>query len=104
MEEFERLLEAVRPPVERFVRFRINSQMDADDVLQEVFLAAYQKFSQLRDKSAFKPWILRIAKNKCNDFFGSGRKRRRSPVRRWRKPRGAMAVPAWRNPDWSRKS
>lgn len=69
MEEFERLLEAVRPPVERFVRFRINSQTDADDVLQEVFLAAYQKFSQLRDKSAFKPWILRIAKNKCNDFF-----------------------------------
>lgn len=33
MEEFERLLEAVRPPVERFVRFRLNSQMDADDVL-----------------------------------------------------------------------
>lgn len=69
MEEFERLLEAVRPPVERFVQFRLNSQMDADDVLQEVFLAAYQNFSQLRDKSAFKPWILRIAKNKCNDYF-----------------------------------
>lgn len=49
MEEFERLLEAVRPPVERFVQFRINSQMDADDVLQEVFLAAYQKKREGRE-------------------------------------------------------
>mgnify|MGYP005765518373 FL=1 len=69
MEEFERLLEAERPPVERFVRFRISSKMDADDVLQEVFLTAYQKFSQLRDWNSFKPWILRIARNKCNDYF-----------------------------------
>ena len=69
MEEFERLLEAERPPVERFVRFRISSKMDADDVLQEVFLTAYQKFSQLRDWNSFKPWILRIARNKSNDYF-----------------------------------
>ena len=44
MEEFERLLEAVRPPVERFVQFRINSQMDADDVLQEVFFGCLSEF------------------------------------------------------------
>ena len=43
MEEFEKLLEAERVSVERFVRFRLNSKADADDVLQEVFLAACQK-------------------------------------------------------------
>lgn len=43
MDEFEKLLEAERVPVERFVRFRLNSKADAEDVLQEVFLTAYQK-------------------------------------------------------------
>ena len=69
MVEFENLLEAERVSVERFVRFRLNSKADADDVLQEVFLAAYQKFPQLKNKEAFKAWIISIARNKCNDYF-----------------------------------
>ena len=44
MDEFEKLLEAERVSVERFVRFRMSSKADADDVLQEVFLTAYQRF------------------------------------------------------------
>lgn len=43
MDELKKLLEAERVPVERFVRFRLNSKADAEDVLQEVFLTAYQK-------------------------------------------------------------
>ena len=69
MEEFEKLLEAERVSVERFVRFRLNSKADADDVLQEVFLAACQKFAQLKNKDFFKAWIISIARNKCNDYF-----------------------------------
>ncbi len=69
MDEFEILLEAERMSVERFVRFRMNSASDADDVLQEVFLSAYQKFAQLKNKDSFKAWIISIARNKCNDYF-----------------------------------
>ena len=69
MDEFEKLLEAERVSVERFVRFRLNSKADADDVLQEVFLAACQKFPQLKNKDSFKAWIISIARNKCNDYF-----------------------------------
>lgn len=69
MDEFEKMLEAERVSVERFVRFRLNSKADADDVLQEVYLAAYQKFSQLKNKESFKAWIISIARNKCNDYF-----------------------------------
>ena len=69
MEEFENLLEAERVSVERFVRFRISAKADADDVLHEVFLTAYQKFSQLKNQHAFKAWIISIARNKCNDYF-----------------------------------
>ena len=47
MDEFEKLLEVERVSVERFVRFRLNSKADADDVLQEVFLAACQKLIRI---------------------------------------------------------
>ncbi len=69
MDEFEKLLDAERVSVERFVRFRLHSKEDADDVLQEVYLTAYQKFFQLKNKGSFKAWIIRIARNKCNDYF-----------------------------------
>ncbi len=69
MDEFERLLEAERVSVERFVRFRLNSKTDADDILQEIFFTAFQKFPQLIKKDSFKSWIISIARNKCNDYF-----------------------------------
>ena len=69
MDEFEKLLSEVSSGVERFVRYRLPSQTDADDVLQEVYLSAYRNFSGLKNKDAFKPWIISIARNKCNDYF-----------------------------------
>lgn len=69
MRPFEDLLDTHRVSVERFVRFRISDRSDADDVLQEVCMTAYQKFDQLKKEDAFKAWILSIARNKCNDHF-----------------------------------
>ena len=69
MDLFVKLLEAERLSVARFVRFRISSKADADDVLQEIFLSAYQKFPQLKNQDAFKAWLISIARNKCNDYF-----------------------------------
>lgn len=69
MDEFEKLLHDVSSGVERFVRYRLPSQTDADDVLQEVYLSAYRNFPGLKNKESFKSWIISIARNKCNDYF-----------------------------------
>ena len=69
MDEFEKLLAEVNSGLERFVRYRLPSQTDADDVLQEVYLSAYRSFAGLKNRNAFKPWIISIARNKCNDYF-----------------------------------
>ena len=69
MDDFEEMLHAERISVERFVRYRLPSREDADDVLQEIYLTAYQKFPQLKNKASFKAWLLAIARNKCNDYF-----------------------------------
>ena len=74
MDEFEQMLKTEKSAIERFVKFRISNKTDADDILQEVYLTAYQKFPQLKSKEAFKGWLLSIARNKCNDYFRSNSK------------------------------
>lgn len=69
MDDFEKLLNAERVSLERYVRFRLHSREDAEDVLQEVYLASYQKFSQLKNRDSFKAWLISIARNKCNDYY-----------------------------------
>lgn len=69
MEVFEQLLCDCKSAVERFVYFKMPSKFDADDILQEVYLAANKSFETLRDQSSFKAWIIGIARNKCNDYY-----------------------------------
>lgn len=68
MRDFEELLRPCYGPLERFVRFRIEGA-DAEDVLQEVLIAASQRLHLLRDEKKFKPWIMAIAQNKCRDYY-----------------------------------
>lgn len=68
-DEFEHLFLECKGAVERFVNFRLSNHTDAEDILQEVYMTAYQKFTSLRNKKCFKSWILCIARNKCNDYF-----------------------------------
>lgn len=69
MTKFEILLNECKKAVERFVRFKLLSKPDAEDILQEIYLTAFQKFDTLADKSHFKAWIISIARNKCNDYY-----------------------------------
>jgi len=55
--------------LKRFVYFKISNRFDADDVLQEILLAAYIRRDTLRNPDVFKTWLFRIATNKCNDFY-----------------------------------
>lgn len=80
MDDFEKLFCECRSAVERFVKFKLPSKFDADDVLQEVYMAANAKFSTLKDKSTFKSWIIGIARHKCNDYYRRRAKRMEIPL------------------------
>lgn len=75
---FDELLAEHRLSILRYVRFRIGSAADTEDVLQEVFAAAAAGFSSLRDAASAKAWLVGIARNKCADFLR--RKYRRPEV------------------------
>jgi RNA polymerase sigma-70 factor (ECF subfamily) len=46
---------------------------DVDDLVQDVFLAAWRRLDDLRDPDAFGGWLAMIARNRATDFL------RRSP-------------------------
>jgi RNA polymerase sigma-70 factor (ECF subfamily) len=52
---------------ERLVRaavFRaVNNRHNAEDVIQEAFLAAFESLGTLRNRSRFGPWLLALARN-----------------------------------------
>ena len=69
MDEFETLLTASRIAVDRWLKAHIGNRADAEDVLQETCLAAFQGFPRLQNKASFLPWILGIARRKCADWY-----------------------------------
>ncbi len=73
--EFEARLESVKGIVERYIRFRLSDSPDWEDVAQEVFTLAYLRYPQLREKEAFRGWILTIARNRCAEYYRSRERR-----------------------------
>lgn len=78
--DFEKLFYEHHRDVERFVKFRLMSVTDAEDVLQEIWLAAFRRFSSLRNEENFKAWIIGIARHKCNDYFRKKAKLSEIPI------------------------
>lgn len=56
-------------PVRSFLAAMAKDEWIADDLAQETFLSAKQNISSLRDPAKVKPWLFRIARNKCLDYF-----------------------------------
>lgn len=82
---FNRLVEAYRPLIERWVhRYGIRST-DADEVVQEVLLAAWSGCTRLRSTDALAGWLKTITDNACKKWIRT----------RVRKP----SVPVGLNPD-----
>ncbi len=69
MTEFEKLIDKNLSAIERFINYKIHNKDDAQDILQEVLLGAFKNFEQLKSKETFKPWIIGIARNKCNAYY-----------------------------------
>src|SRR5579872_955737 len=47
----------------RYFQARGCPAADAEDLTQDVMLAIYRQCGQLRERSLFRPWLFRIARN-----------------------------------------
>jgi len=63
---FEMLYKKYAPVVHSILLGRLPAG-DAEDVTQNVFIAAWTKLTSLRDPAAFAGWVARIARNAAKD-------------------------------------
>ena len=49
----------------------LGNPADAEDLLQEIFLAAHRKLDSFRGESALGTWLYRLATNLCLDYLRS---------------------------------
>ena len=76
MEQFMELYESVYKDLYRLAYYYLGNSQDAEDMVSETVLKAYEKFDSLHKKEAFKSWIFKILVNQCRDFLRKKASRR----------------------------
>ncbi|HEX29502.1 TPA: sigma-70 family RNA polymerase sigma factor [Candidatus Poribacteria bacterium] len=64
-EAFGHLVRKYRGPLLEFALKKVKNLADAEDIVQEAFLKAYQNLERLRDRDRFAEWLYRIVTNLC---------------------------------------
>lgn len=64
----------------RFCRNNLPATIDAEDVVQDVLLTAWQKLPGLDDRSRFRAWMYTIARNRCREVIRTAGRRATDPV------------------------
>jgi len=86
---FAQLVEGHRHELELHCYRVLGSAQDAEDTVQETFLAAWQHIAGFEARSSVRTWLYRIATNRC--LMALRAARRRQPV--------DVAVPVGRGPE-----
>lgn len=92
LEAFEWLVSAHQGGVFRLAFRMLNDHAEAEDVVQETFIAAWRSLPGLSSPQAFIPWLYRSATNKCFDLLRS-RQRRPSDSTAFDTEQGAAGAP-----------
>ena len=68
-ESFRCLYHRFYGPIFRMIYYRTRSRSDAEDLTQDVFVAAFKQLSGLKQNTMFRAWLFRIAVNRVRDFY-----------------------------------
>ncbi len=71
-EAFEQLHAALAPGLGRFVRRLIGDGQEAEDVVQDTLLALYLNLNRIEPVEKLRPYVFRIARNRCYDILRRG--------------------------------
>lgn len=71
--DFTEIVRMYQQPLYWYIRKVVLIHEDAEDILQEVFIKAYKRLWQLREKDALKSWLYVIATNEIRKYFKSHR-------------------------------
>ena len=64
-------VETLRPSLHRYCARMTGSVADGEDVVQDALFHAYRRLDSFDDARPLKPWLFRIAHNRCIDLLRS---------------------------------
>ncbi|MFO1488856.1 MAG: sigma-70 family RNA polymerase sigma factor [Verrucomicrobiota bacterium] len=75
---FEPLVEKYSPRVFATARRYARRDSEVEDIVQEVWMKAFQKLSSFRGEAPFEHWLMRLAVHTCYDFLRGHQRNRES--------------------------
>jgi len=76
---FEPLIIKYQPRVFATARRYARLESEVEDIVQEVFIKAFQKLDGFRGEAPFEHWLMRLAVRTCYDFLRSHQRNREMP-------------------------
>src|SRR4029077_17186385 len=73
---FEPLIQKYSPRVFATARRHARRESEVEDIVQEVWLKAFQKLSSFRGEAPFEHWLMRMAVRTCFDFLRAHQRNR----------------------------
>jgi len=96
---FEPLVEKYSPRVFATARRYARRESEVEDIVQEVWLKAYQKLSSFRGDAPFEHWLMRLAVRTCYDFLRSHQRNRETTFSELTEPEEDWLERFVRQPD-----
>src|SRR5215470_6316736 len=75
-QSFEPLVQKYSPRVFATARRYARRESEVEDIVQEVWVKAFQKLSGFRGEAPFEHWLMRLAVRTCYDFLRSHQRNR----------------------------
>src|SRR5215204_2407917 len=75
---FEPLVQKYSPRVFATARRYARRESEVEDIVQEVWLKAFQKLKSFRAEAPFEHWLMRLAVHTCYDFLRGHQRNRES--------------------------
>ena len=75
---FEPLVEKYSPRVFATARRYARREIEVEDIVQEVWLKAFQKLGSFRGEAPFEHWLMRLTVRTCYDFLRAHQRNRES--------------------------
>ena len=97
-EAFRELTEPYRRELQVHCYRMLGSLQDAEDVLQDTLLAAWQGLRGFEGRASIRTWLYRIATNRCLNALRSASRR---PAKEWDVPE-VKPPELHRHPPWNR--
>src|SRR5881296_4117877 len=85
---FEPLVEKYSPRVFATARRYARRESEVEDVVQEVWLKAFQKLRSFRGEAPFEHWLMRLAVRTCYDFLRGHQRNRETTFSELTEPEG----------------